>query len=116
MRAMNGSWEPVNILAVADGDVLYAGNMRQSNLSKPSDYGNYVIVQHDNGLISWSCHLEYMVVQAGHRVLQGWELGRAGSTGKSDGVHLHLNIQNPGAGLAGYIIDDALDPAPLLGL
>ena len=116
LRAMNRLWEPVNILSVADGDVVYAGNMRQSNLYEPSDYGNYVIVEHDNGLISWSCHLEYMTVQAGDRVLQGQMLGLAGSTGKSDGVHLHLNIQNPGAGLAGYIIDDALDPAPLLGL
>ena len=116
LRAMNRLWEPVNILAVADGVVIYAGHMKQSDLREPSDYGNYVIVHHDNGLISWSCHLEYMIVRAGDRVLLGQRLGGAGSTGKSDGVHLHLNIQLPGGGLSGYIIGDALDPAPLLGL
>ena len=116
LRAMNRLWEPVNILAVAYGDVIYAGHMRQSNLNEPSDYGNYVIVQHDNGLISWSCHMEYYIVRAGDRVLLGQRLGGAGSTGKSDGVHLHLNIQLPGGGLSGYIISDALDPAPLLVL
>ena len=116
LRAINRLWEPVNILAVADGDVIYAGHMRQSNLNEPSDYGNYVIVQHDNGLVSWSCHMEYMTVMAGDRVLLGQVIGGAGSTGKSDGVHLHLNIQLPGGGLSGYIIGNVLDPAPLLGL
>ena len=115
LRAMNRLWEPVNIISVADGDVIWASNLRRSN-GLPSDYGNYVIVQHDNGLISWSCHMEYMIVRAGDRVLLGQVLGGAGSTGKSDGVHLHLNIQLPGGGLSGYIINDALDPAPLLGL
>ena len=115
LRAMNRLWEPVNIISVADGDVIWASNLRRSN-GLLSDYGNHVIVKHDNGLISWSCHLEYMTVMAGDRVLQKQRLGGAGSTGKSDGVHLHLNIQLPGGGLSGYIVSDALDPAPLLGL
>ena len=81
------------ILAVLDGDVIYAGNRRQSDPTKPSDYGNYVMVQHDNGLISWSCHLAYMLKKAGDRVLKGDRLGLAGDTGNSDGIHLHLTIQ-----------------------
>ena len=113
---MDGSWEPVNILAIADGVVVYAGNMMQSDPSEPSDYGNYVIIQHDNGLISWSAHLEYTGVSEGYRVTKGDVLGLAGSTGNSQGVHLHLTIQHPGHGLANFIVGDVLDPAPLLGL
>ena len=112
---MNRLWEPVNILSVADGDVIWASNLRQSN-GMPSDYGTHVIIQHDNGLISWSCHLEYMIVRAGDRVLKGQVIGGAGSTGNSTAVHLHLTLQRPGSGLSGYIVSDVLDPAPLLGL
>ena len=113
---MDGSWEPVNILAIADGVVVYAGNMMQSDPSEPSDYGNYIIIQHDNGLISWSAHLEYMTTQAGNTVRMGDVLGLAGSTGNSTGIHLHLTLQWPGHGLSGFIVGDVLDPAPLLGL
>jgi len=116
LRAMDGSWEPVNILAIADGVVVYAGNMMQSDPSEPSDYGNYIIIQHDNGLISWSAHLENMVVSEGWTVDKGDVLGLAGSTGNSTGIHLHLTIQHPGHGLSGFIVGDVLDPAPLLGL
>ena len=116
LRAFDNDWAPVMIQTIADGDVIYAGNMRQSDPAKLSDYGNYVMVQHDNGLISWSCHLAYMLVKAGDRVLKGDRLGLAGDTGKSDGIHLHLTIQHPGHGLSGYIVSDVVDPAPLLGL
>ena len=115
LRAMNRLWEPVNILVIADGDVIWASNLRQSDGLR-SGYGNHVKIQHDNGLISHSAHLANMAVRAGDRVLQGQVLGLAGNTGDSDGVHLHLNIVWPGHGLSGYIVSDVLDPAPLLGL
>jgi len=115
LAARDSDGEPVNILAIADGDVVWASNLRRSD-GEPSAYGNHVLIQHDNGLISWSAHLEYMVAFEGYRVTKGDVLGLAGSTGNSTGIHLHLTLQWPGHGLTGFIVGDVLDPAPLLGL
>jgi murein DD-endopeptidase MepM/ murein hydrolase activator NlpD len=43
-------------------------------------------------------------------------VGRAGTTGRSTGVHLHFALQYFGHGLSGYVINDVVDPAPYLGL
>ncbi len=115
LRAKDSDGHPVNILAMAGGWVLHASNLRRDN-GQPSAYGNYVIVEHSNGYITWYCHLASMSVQAGDRVWQGDVLGRAGSTGRSTGVHLHLNIQKVGGGLSGYIINNVVDPADYLPL
>jgi hypothetical protein len=57
--------------------------------SHDSDWGNRVIVQHDQDRFSWYCHLSRRGASVGERLTRGDPVGLMGSTGNSDGKHLH---------------------------
>jgi murein DD-endopeptidase MepM/ murein hydrolase activator NlpD len=78
------SGEPV--YAVADGDVIYAGNGLRG-------YGNVVIVQHDGHMSSLYAHNSALKVKQGDHVAQGTLLALLGSTGRSTGPHVHFEIR-----------------------
>nr|WP_269438243.1 M23 family metallopeptidase [Phosphitispora fastidiosa] len=81
------------IKAVAGGKVVFSGNR--------GDYGKAVIIDHGNGFRSLYGHAAILEVSAGDRVSQGDVIARVGSTGRSTGPHLHLELlyrgtpQNP---------------------
>ena len=58
--------------------------------------GNYVVIDHENGEFSRSCHLieDSITVQIGARVNQGQVIGRVGNTGNSAVPHLHLQLMD----------------------
>lgn len=58
-----------------------------------SSYGNYVIVDHGNGIASLYAHLSGFAVSVGQSVSQGQTVGYIGSTGTSTGPHLHFEIR-----------------------
>ena len=59
-------------------------------------YGNLVVIQHPNGMITFYAHMltGSMKVSVGDRVSQGQVIGNVGSTGRSTGPHLHLEVRN----------------------
>ncbi len=79
-----------NILAVDGGIIIVAG------WPDNSGYGNRVIVDHGNGLLTLYAHLNAISVQKGQRVNKGDLLGLMGSTGRSTGTHLHFEIRKDG--------------------
>ena len=77
----------LEVLAIADGKVVKAG-------WDDTGYGNFVKIQHDDGYYSLYAHLEERpIVNEGNRVKAGSPIGIMGSTGKSTGTHLHLEIR-----------------------
>lgn len=58
------------------------------------DGGEGIVIQHDNGLYSYSWHLQSgsRTVQAGETVKAGQMIGRQGSTGMVTGSHLHFGL------------------------
>lgn len=60
-------------------------------------YGNYVIVQHSNGLATLYAHMSSVAVSYGQSVSQGQTLGYVGSTGFSTGAHLHFEVRVNGS-------------------
>lgn len=76
------------VLATGPGRVLHAG--------WSSGYGNYVLIQHENGYRSHYAHLSEVQVYRGQLVRQGAPIGLAGSTGHSTGPHLHFGISRDG--------------------
>lgn len=78
-----------DIVAVAEGVVLSVTPTASSG-----GYGNIVRLDHGNGIQTWYAHLNSVAkdIVAGTRVLKGRKLGIEGTTGKSDGVHLHFEI------------------------
>ncbi len=73
------------IVAAAGGKVIEA-----KYNSWPA--GNYVKIEHYNGLITMYGHLSRISVSAGSKIGQGEPIGYMGSTGYSTGCHLHFDL------------------------
>lgn len=84
------------VLAIADGVVLVVGHM-------PGGWGNYIVINHtvdDQGVASLYGHLldQSTHVTVGQSVNGGDWIADVGSTGRSTGPHLHLEIRPGGWG------------------
>jgi len=55
-------------------------------------YGNYLILDHSNGLTTRYCHCEVVTAREGERLRRGEKLALVGSTGVATGPHLHFEI------------------------
>ncbi|MBN2166921.1 MAG: peptidoglycan DD-metalloendopeptidase family protein [Marinilabiliaceae bacterium] len=64
--------------------------------SDTTGYGNYLIIDHDNGFSSLYAHVNNFKVEAGHHVKQGDIIAFVGNTGMSTAPHLHLEIMKNG--------------------
>jgi hypothetical protein len=78
------------IKASAAGTVSFSGG------SNAEDYGFHIIIDHGGGVETLYAHLAQRIVQAGAVVQQGQLIGIGGSSGKSDGIHLHFEITKDG--------------------
>ncbi len=56
-------------------------------------YGNLVVITHDNGTQTYYAHNSSIVVSVGQKVYQGQTIAKAGSTGRSTGVHCHFEVR-----------------------
>ena len=68
-------------------------------------YGNYVVVDHGNGLSTLYAHCSSLAVGAGQSVSKGQTIAYVGSTGNSTGPHLHFEVRINGSRVnpSGYI-------------
>ncbi len=76
-------------VAADGGVVIYAGWYY--------GYGNYVKIQHSNGIVTAYAHLNSISVVNGQTVSRGQQVGLIGSTGNSSGPHLHFEVIVNGA-------------------
>jgi murein DD-endopeptidase MepM/ murein hydrolase activator NlpD len=60
-------------------------------------YGNFIIVNHGNGMITRYAHCSSINVSKGQQVARGETIGTVGSTGRSSGPHLHFEILSGGS-------------------
>jgi murein DD-endopeptidase MepM/ murein hydrolase activator NlpD len=58
-----------------------------------TSYGNYVIVNHGNGVQTLYAHASSLNCSVGQQVQQGQVIAYVGSTGWSTGAHLHFEIR-----------------------
>jgi len=75
-----------SVYAMTDGIVRLAAD----NFYYP---GNYILLDHGQGLNSQYLHLSKMLVKKGDRVKKGQKIGEIGTTGRSTGPHLHWGVQ-----------------------
>jgi murein DD-endopeptidase MepM/ murein hydrolase activator NlpD len=88
-----------DVLAPADGVVIFAGNR--------GGYGKAVVIDHGYGVQTHYAHLSAYRVEVGHEIKRGQVIAAVGNTGRSTGTHLHYEVrfngipQNPEK----YILD-----------
>ncbi|MFW5794990.1 MAG: M23 family metallopeptidase, partial [Bacillota bacterium] len=56
-------------------------------------YGNYIIINHENGYKTLYAHLNEIKVSEGEIVIEGTIIGKTGNTGLSTGPHLHYEVR-----------------------
>ena len=83
------------IVAAASGTVILAGYN--------GGYGNCVMINHGNGLVTLYGHMQSISVANGQQVSKGQTVGKVGSTGVATGPHCHFEIRVNGV---------QTDPAP----
>ena len=87
------------VTAMNDGTVLLARFLYYE--------GNFVVIDHGQGLLTLYLHLSELQVKEGDRVKRGQVVGLSGGTGRATGPHLDVRVRWQGI---------YLDPARLLQL
>ena len=67
-----------------------AGTVSKTGYSKSE--GNFIYIDHGNGLVTKYLHAYKIYVKAGQYVERGEEIMEAGTTGYSSGPHLHFGV------------------------
>ena len=78
-----------DIYAADGGKVIWSG-------WKDNGFGNYVVIDHENGYQTYYAHCSSLLVSTGERVYKGQLIARVGSTGRSTGPHLHFQVEQWG--------------------
>ena len=70
--------------AAASGTIVAAG--------WSGGYGNMILIDHGNGVMTRYGHASRLLVSVGQHVSQGQTIGLVGTTGNSTGPHLHFEV------------------------
>ncbi|MBR4964971.1 MAG: peptidoglycan DD-metalloendopeptidase family protein [Lachnospiraceae bacterium] len=76
------------ILAAYTGDVIQA--------AYNATMGNYIMIDHGNGLYTIYMHAQKLLVKPGDVVSRGQKIATVGTTGRSTGNHLHFSVRLDG--------------------
>ena len=83
--------EGTPVMPVGRGVVIYSG-------LRPG-YGNTILIEHDNGMISLYGHNSTLKASVGQQVTRETTIALSGSTGRSTGPHLHFEAWHRGKNL-----------------
>ena len=73
------------ILAAQDGVVI-------TSTTNGGGYGQYVQIEHDNGVRTLYAHCSELLVSKGERVVKGQRIALVGDSGRATGPHLHFEV------------------------
>lgn len=79
-----------NVYAAAAGTVILVKHLGYS-------YGNYLVIDHGNGLSTLYAHNSSILVSVGQQVSRGQVVAKSGSTGNSTGPHCHFETRVNGS-------------------
>ncbi|GEM02571.1 Murein DD-endopeptidase MepM and murein hydrolase activator NlpD, contain LysM domain [Halolactibacillus halophilus] len=89
----------IDIARPSNRNILASDNGVVEKVSYGSGYGNYLVVNHNNGYKTLYAHLSNVSVNVGQTVPKGAVLGTMGSTGRSTGIHLHFEVIKNGSNI-----------------
>ncbi len=85
------------IMASASGTVITCYEPYPGCNYGGTGYGNYLVIDHGNGLSTLYAHCRDIYVSNGSYVSAGQAIGEVGSTGGSTGAHLHYEVRVNGS-------------------
>ena len=88
------------------GDIVACDGGVVTTVGYNSGYGNYIIVDHGNGMQTLYAHMSGTAVTEGTTVGQGETIGYLGATGMATGTHCHVEV---------FVDGENVDPAAYLG-
>ncbi|MFE5243389.1 MULTISPECIES: M23 family metallopeptidase [unclassified Streptomyces] len=88
------------VKAIGPGEVVTAGD--------GGDYGNQVVIRHEDGTFSQYAHLSQVKAVVGQSVQGGTLIGWSGDTGNATGPHLHFEVRT------GPAFGSDISPVPFL--
>jgi murein DD-endopeptidase MepM/ murein hydrolase activator NlpD len=83
----------IDFRAETGADVKATGAGKVTVAENSGGYGNMVEIDHGQGVSTRFGHLSTILVRAGDKVEAGDIIGRAGSTGRSTGPHVHYEVR-----------------------
>ena len=97
----------VDIGAPAGEKIKCAAEGTAIEVGSHPEYGNYILVLHDDEVYTLYAHCETLLPQQGDRIKAGQVIATVGATGNVTGPHLHFEIRNG---------DTYLDPSDFVSL
>src|SRR5690606_11476883 len=87
--------QAIDIANKAGGAILAAdaGTVTVAGWPDNYGYGNRVMIDHGNGMVTLYAHMSRIRVVVGQTVNRGDIIGDMGSTGRSTGTHLHFEVR-----------------------
>ena len=82
--------EGAPVKAAENGVVIYAGNGLK-------EFGNTVLVRHEDGLVTVYGHAKSLEVSRGDKVKRGQEIAQSGMSGNADSPQLHFEVRKNSA-------------------
>jgi len=82
--------EGTPVKAAENGVVIYAGDGLK-------EFGNTVLVRHENGLVTVYGHASELKVSRGEKVKRGQEIAKSGMSGTTDAPKLHFEVRKNSA-------------------
>lgn len=102
----NGEFHRGLDMAAARGERIYA--VKSGRVIKAefhTSWGNYVVIQHEDGTTALYAHQQQSIVKVGDTVSQSQIIGYVGSTGNSSGSHLHFELCEDSSLSQGMLVD-----------
>jgi murein DD-endopeptidase MepM/ murein hydrolase activator NlpD len=90
------------VVATADGEISFSG--------RQSGYGNYIEINHGDGITSHYGHFDRIFVEVGDVVRQGSTIGTVGATGNASTPHVHYEVRIDGQPYDPWLFLPAVTP------
>lgn len=100
--------EGTPVTPVAPGVVVFSGQ-------RPG-YGNTVLIEHNNGMITLYGHNSRLTAEQGQQVDRSTVIALSGNTGRSTGPHLHFEAWQAGINVTPAFMPNATMPLPKVQL
>jgi murein DD-endopeptidase MepM/ murein hydrolase activator NlpD len=84
----------ITIAAPAGSTVRSAADGRVGHVGNIPGYGDVVLIEHANRLVTVYAHLHHIAVQTGKQVKQGEGIGTVGTSGRADAPCLYFEVRS----------------------